>query len=250
MSSYVSSAKNYISSSFSYLGNKFHNQDETNEILDRYKKHDNATKRLIKDLKTLSLKAFNRLCNESKRNCELTSAHLRHTKHMLLEGSSFQDLLSIPVPCSFTLTILQPSSKIQIFAISILALWSFQMLRNHSMKREIIKLSDNIKEQKSLLARQALLGEISTFAKQTINVIDSNIEKHKIAKITTISCLALSIVTATIGSLSVMISTRYFSKKIESYYQEISKAQKESTIDCNYKLYFNKLFYMQMKASN
>ncbi|NGX32742.1 MAG: hypothetical protein K1060chlam4_00792, partial [Candidatus Anoxychlamydiales bacterium] len=177
-------------------------------------------------------------------------------KNRIFEGSASSPWLIGGVVCSRLISL-----GYSLYTIS----------NNLILSKEIELLTVNKEQQKLLLSRQSkLLDVINSQAKEEkvailklSNVINSNIKKHKIAKIISISSFSLGLVTAAIGSLSVMISvsllgvglisaiaTRCFSKKIEGDCQEISKKQKESKLNCSYKLYSNKLFYMKMKATN
>ncbi|NGX44515.1 MAG: hypothetical protein KR126chlam5_00589 [Candidatus Anoxychlamydiales bacterium] len=269
MTSSLSSAKNYISSSFSYLGKKIYNQDKTNGILDRYKRHDNATNRLEEHVKTCSKESINKLCEASKVNYASISTYLKTRKLSLLVSSSGKDLALLALSCIFSIHFANPSLGSFIGSASAICFFGQQSLRNLDKKGEILKLSLAKMQQKALLARQKTLRcniiieknhrKIENLTKCII--INHNIKKHKIAKITSISCFALGLVAATIGSIMItasllgvgfiaVITTRYFSKKIESDYQEISKKQKESKLNSNYQLYSNKLFYMKIQDDN
>lgn len=141
--------------------------------------------------------------------------------------------------------------------------WGGATVKSIFLSKDIVQLIVIKDKQKSLLKRQSHLRKDITKKlqiKSIANVINSNIKKHKVAKITSISLLALSLV-ALISSATILIptsllgvglisaiATRYFSKKIESAYQQISNSQKKRKLHCNYKLYFNKLFYMKIKA--
>ncbi|NGX49360.1 MAG: hypothetical protein K940chlam5_00958 [Candidatus Anoxychlamydiales bacterium] len=271
MSSYVSSAKNSISNIFVYLGNKLHNQDETNKYLRKCKKLKDLTRIFASHIDTHSLEDLDKLSKAVKENHVRTSRHLVHKKNRLLIESTMKDLSLVIIPTSLVIRMANCSSWSRIFCIIATAFYFHQLFKNKSMKSEIIELDYNIRTQKLLLLEQNILRsdikmnsiekEASSLIPQRTNVINSNIKNHQIAKITSISCFALCLVAATIGSLSVIISTsllgvglisaiatKYFSKKIESDYQEIAKIQKENKLNCNYQLNFNKLFYLKINA--